>query len=286
MPNQGSPLVGRRQLALDLRRMRVTSGRTIEEVARHLECSAAKVSRIETGAVKIGVQDLKAILELYQTDNATRETMLGLVRQAKTRGWWYEFSDVVPPRSAHFYGLEDGASTIRQHCTSLVPGLLQTEAYARALIGSIGDDTPDAVVDRRVELRLRRQQLLRRADPPELDVLLDEAVLHREIGGPGVMAEQLRHVQKWAGSGRVAVRIVEFAAPAHPADGSSFTIFGFADETVRPVVFREQLDSNSFVDEPQQVATYQSALAAAKGAASDRERSNQLITERLRELVG
>jgi hypothetical protein len=135
-------------------------------------------------------------------------------------------------------------------------------------------------------LRLRRQQLLRRADPPELDVLLDEAVLHREIGGPGVLAEQLRHVQEWAGSGRVTVRIVEFAAPAHPADGSSFTIFGFADETVRPVVFREQLDSNSFVDEPQQVATYQSALAAAKGAASDRERSNQLITERLRELVG
>jgi transcriptional regulator with XRE-family HTH domain len=283
MRSPSSPLVSRRQLAQDLRRHRLAAGRTIEDVARHLECSAAKVSRMETGVVKVGVQDLKAMLTLYGVVGAEREEMLAHLREARTRGWWHEFSDVVPPRSATFYGLEDGASSISQHSTSLIPGLLQTEAYARALIAS-ASSTPSEVVKRRIELRLRRQDLLQRAEPPQLDVILDEAVLHRRVGGPEVLAGQLRHLLACAERPAVTVRVVEFDAPAHPADGVTFTVFGFADAAAEPVVFREQLDSNGFIDDPAGVAVYTAALAAAAGGAADQERSHELIASCLRRL--
>jgi transcriptional regulator with XRE-family HTH domain len=262
MQRESSPMVRRRQLALDLRRYRLASGQTLEDVARHLECSSAKVSRMETGVVRVGVQDLKAILSLYQVDTPTRERMLAMVRQSRDRGWWQEFADVVPPRSATFYGLEDGASTIEQHCPSLVPGLLQTEDYARALIGSV-PDAPQMIVERRVELRMRRQLLLQRPRPPRLYVVLDEAVLHRHVGGTAVLADQLRHLQEVSQHPAVTLQVVEFAADTHPAIGVSFIVFTFADRGDNPVVFREQLDSNSFLEEPEQVGIYAAALAAA-----------------------
>lgn len=280
MQSESSPLVRRRQLALDLRRYRLDSGRTIEDVARHLECSAAKVSRMETGVVKVGVQDLKAILALYDVDGATRDEMLSHLREARTRGWWHEFGDVVPPRSATLYGMEDGATSISHHCTSLIPGLLQTEAYARAVITS-APDVPAEVSERRIELRLRRQQVLERAEPPQLHVLLDEAVLHRHIGGPDVQAGQLRHLLACAQRPGVTLRIVEFRAPVHPADGVSFSLFRFADPAAGPVVFTEQLDSNGFLDEPAAVAIYEAALSAATDAAADPERSRELIASAL-----
>lgn len=283
MQGENSPLVRRRQLAQDLRRHRLAAGRTIEDVARHLECSSAKVSRIENGVVKVGIQDLKAILRLYRVDAATRAEMLGLVREARNRGWWHEFADVVPPRSATFYGLEDGASSDEQHCTSLVPGLLQTPAYARALMRSAPGVTA-AVVERRLELRLRRQQLLDRAQPPRLHVVLDEAVLHRRVGGRAVLAEQLAHLLACSERPSVTVQVAEFGAPTHPAIGVSFTVFGFADRPDNPVVFREQLDANSFLDQPDQVAVYTAALTAARAAASTPERSHELIAAQLARL--
>lgn len=276
MEHKERPLVRRRQLALELRRHRLAAGRTIEDVAAHLECSTAKVSRIETGVVKVGVQDLKAMLQLYGVAGAAGEELLAHLREARTRGWWHEFADVVPARSATLYGLEDGASLISQHCTSLVPGLLQTEAYARALI-SAAPEAPNDLVERRIELRMRRQHLLHRPDPPQLHVILDEAVLHRRIGGPQVHAEQMRHLLACAERPTVTVRVVEFGAPAHPADGVTFTVFGFGDRDADAVVFREQLDSNGFLDEPDAVAIYTAGLAAALDAAADRERSRELI---------
>lgn len=278
----GNPTVGRRLLAADLRRHRLASGRTIEEVAAHLECSPAKVSRMETGVVKVGPQDLRAVLELFEVDGAERDALFALVRQARARGWWEAYADVVPPGSAQFYGLEDGAELISQHVTSLVPGLLQTEGYARALVGSVPGLDP-AVVDRRVELRLRRTRLLERPEPPRLDVLLDEAVLRRAIGGREVFAGQLRHLLEISERSSVSLRVVEFDAPVHPAVGVSFTVFRFAGDPSE-VVFREQLDSNGFLDDPGAVAAYGGSLAAAAAVAADGERSRQLIAARLTEV--
>lgn len=277
-----SPTVARRLLAADLRRYRLVFGRTIEEVAAHLECSPAKVSRMETGIVKVGPQDLRAILELYGVDEAVRDALFDLVRQARERGWWEAYADVVPPDSARFYGLEDGAELIAQHVASLVPGLLQTEGYARALVGSVpGLDA--AIVDRRVELRLRRARLLDRPDPPRLDVLLDEAVLRRVIGGREVFAEQLRHLVEVADRPSVTLRVIEFDAPVHPAVGVTFTVFRFAGDPTG-VVFREQLDANGFLDEPSAVAVYEESLVAAAAVAADRDRSRRLVAARLAEV--
>src|SRR5689334_22764196 len=144
---------------------------------------------METGAVRVGMSDLRAVLKLYGVIGAEREALVALARQSRRRGWWHEFTDVVPPGSETFYGLEDGAASIGQHSTSLVPGLLQTADYAAALICSV-PGVPAAVSKRRVELRMRRQQLLARPQPPTVTMVLDEAVLRREVGGPAVMAAQ------------------------------------------------------------------------------------------------
>lgn len=279
----GNPTIGRRMLAADLRRHRLAAGRTIEEVAAHLECSPAKVSRLETGVVKVGPQDLRAILELYGVGGDETEVLFGLVRQARTRGWWEAYADVVPPGSVRFYGLEDGAELIAQHVTSLVPGLLQTEGYARALIGSVPGLDP-AITDRRVELRLRRARLLDRPEPPHLDVLLDEAVLRRTVGGREVFAGQLRHLLDLGERPSVSLRVIEFDAPVHPAIGVSFTVFRFAGDPVG-VVFREQLDANGFLDEPAAVAGYGESLGAAAAVAADVDRSRRLIAARLDEVA-
>lgn len=279
----GSPETGRRRLATDLRRLRASAGRTIDDVARHLECSAAKVSRMETGAVRVGLSDLRAVLELYGVDGAERDALFALARRSRLRGWWHEFADVVPAGSETFFGLEDGAATIGQHAASLVPGLLQTAEYARALVTSV-PGVADAVAERRVQLRLRRRRLLDRPAPPELAVVLDEAVLHRAIGGPAVLAGQLAHLVEMAARPGVCVQVLPFAAGAHPAAGVSFTVFGFADPGDSAVVFREQLDANSFLDEPAAVAGYTAALAAAGRAAADPQRSRELLAARLAEL--
>jgi transcriptional regulator with XRE-family HTH domain len=279
----GSPEVGRRQLAMDLRRLRAATGRTIDDVARHLECSAAKVSRMETGAVRVGISDLRAVLELYGVIGAERDALVVLARQSRRRGWWREFVDVVPPGSETFYGLEDGAATIGQYSTSLVPGLLQTAEYAEALIGSVSG-VPDAVRRRRVDLRLRRQQLLARAQPPTVTMLLDEAVLRREVGGAAVLAGQVAHLLETARRPHVRLQVLPFAAGAHPAAGVNFTLFGFADPSEAPVVFRELLDANSFLDRPDQVAFYTDAFAEASLAAADPHASSALLAARLEEL--
>lgn len=276
-----SPAVGRRQVALDLRRYRLAAGRTIEDVARHLECSPAKVSRMETGVVRVRVQDLRAMLELYGLAESERQQLFGLVRQARRRGWWQAYTDVVPPDSATFYGLEDGAVSISLHSPALVPGLLQTERYARALIGSV-PGLPGDLVDRRVELRMRRQRMLLRHDPPALCVVLDEAVLCRAIGGQTVIAEQLDHLLEIAARPQVVLQVVPFGAGAHAAAGVGFTVFGFADPAVTPVVYGEQLSRNTYLDQPDEVATYVTALDEAQRVAATPECSHELIAERAR----
>ena len=283
MRETGSPEVGRRHLAMDLRRLRASSGRTIDDVAAHLECSAAKVSRMETGIVRVGLSDLRAVLELYGVVGTEREALLALGRQSRQRGWWQEFADVVPPGSETFYGLEDGAATIGLHSTSLVPGLLQTPDYTAALVGSV-PGVPEAVSRRRAELRRRRQELLARDQPPELTVVLDEAVLRREVGGSAVLAGQIAHLRAMAAHPHVHLQVLPFSAGAHPAAGVSFTVFGFTDPDETPVVFREQLDANSFLDRPDQVAFYTDALGAACRAATDADESSALLAARWEEL--
>ncbi|GAA4535206.1 helix-turn-helix transcriptional regulator [Pseudonocardia xishanensis] len=275
-------VVGRLRLASGLRRHRLSAGLTLDDVAQRLECSPAKVSRMETGAVGANVQDVRAIAELLGLGDAERELMTELAREARSRGWWQEFADVVPAGSATFYGLEDGAARIEQHTTSLVPGLLQTRGYARALLES-ASAAGSAVVERRLELRMRRQQVLSRQDRPAVTVLLDEAVLHRPVGGLAVMAEQLSSLLAMSSASTVDLRILPFSAGAHASAGVGFSLFGF-DDRVPPVVFAEQLSRNLFVDDPGEVQIYRRSLMDSTEKALAPEATRDMISGRLRAL--
>jgi hypothetical protein len=258
---------------------------TIADAAMHLECSPAKISRIETGAVGVRIQDLRDLVELYRVSTGEQDELFAQVRSARRKGWWHEFADVLPPNSETFFGLEDAAATIKQHSPSLIPGLFQTRSYAWALIRS-SDDTSE-VCERRLELRMRRQRLLERLDAPRMEVLLDEAALYRQIGGPEVMAEQLSSLLSWFESPNVDIRVIPLSAGAHAAVGVAFTIFTFSDRPEdAPLIYNEQLTHNAYFDETTEVGVFLSAWRGASEVALPVERSHDLISRclsRLRE---
>jgi transcriptional regulator with XRE-family HTH domain len=271
-----SPAVGRRRLAQELRRLRSAAGLTISDVADRLECSAGKISRIETGAVGAQATDVRAMLDLYGISGTHRDALADLVRLARRRAWWHEYADVVPADSSRFFGLEDGAVSIEQHAGPLVPGLLQTPAYARAVI-SAPADVPATVVERRIELRLRRQRLLTRPHPPRLHVLLDEAALRREVGGPDVLASQLDRLASLAAQEHVVLQVLPFGAGAYQALGVAFTVFGFADPADARVVYLEQLTGNALLESAEEVGRYRAAFAESADRALDPDRSADLL---------
>jgi hypothetical protein len=275
-----SPAVERRRLALELRRLRVEAGKTIYDVAERLECSAGKVSRVEMGVVGARIQDVREMLNFYGIRGEQRDQLLELVRRSRRKAWWQEYTDVVPPESARLYGLEAGAAAIDEHQVALVPGLLQTEAYARAVISSVSKDSRD-VIERRIELRRRRQELLERADPPTMRYLLYEAVIDAQIGGPAVMAEQLLHLDEVAKRPNVTLRVIPAASGAYASVGVSFTTFSFAHEADPKIVFAEQLTRNMFMDDAGEVEVYTLAFESALDQAATPEQTCHLIAQRM-----
>jgi transcriptional regulator with XRE-family HTH domain len=278
-----SPAVERRRLALELRRLRTEARKTIYDVADRLECSAGKVSRIEMGIVGARIQDVREMLDLYEVRGERRDQLLELVRRSRRRAWWQDFAGVVPPESAKLFGLEAGAATIDDHSVALVPGLLQIDEYARAIISSPPDEKQENV-DRRIELRKRRQELLDRGDPPEIRFLLHQAVVDALIGSPATMAAQLRHLVDMASREHVTLRVIRSDAGAYAAVGVSFTAFGFAHEADPKIVFLEQLTRNTFVEDPVEVDLYTKAFDSALDIAETPQRSRELILRRAGEL--
>jgi transcriptional regulator with XRE-family HTH domain len=277
-----SPAVERRRLAMELRRLRNRARRTIHEVAEAMECSPGKISRIETGVVGAQPRDVRDLLDIYGVQGAERERLLDLVRHARRRAWWHEYAGVVPPESARLYGLEDGAATIDGYnSTFLIPGLLQTEDYARALMGSAADGSEAAQSsERRIELRLRRQRLLTREQPPTVRFVLAEAALLAQVGGPRVLADQLRHLAKVATLPNVTIQVLPLTTGAHLAAGTVFTVFGFADDADPTIVYLEQLSGNAYVEAPKEVDLYAKAFVEATTKALSEQESRELICER------
>lgn len=284
MANGASPAVERRRLALELRRLRTEAGKTIYDVADRLECSAGKVSRIEMGVVGARIQDVREMLDLYGVRGEQREQLLELVRRSRRRAWWQDFAGVVPPESAKLYGLEAGAATIDDHNVALMPGLLQTDDYARAVISSPRAEKRENV-ERRIELRRRRQELLDRADPPVIRFVLHQAAIDSLIGGPDVMAGQLQHLADIGARKNVTLRVIRADSGAYAAVGVSFTTFGFAHEADPKIVFLEQLTRNTFVEDAAEVEIYTKAFDSALEVAESPERSRELILKRARELT-
>lgn len=249
------PTVRQRELGMRLREKRNALDLTIEEVAEKLLCSPAKISRAETGARRASLRDVRDLCQIYGVNDDELAELMDLAKMAREPGWWTKYSDL----NMEYIGLEESATAITCFAMYCLPGLLQTEAYARAVIKSIAPRMSAKVLDDRVEVRMRRQQLLLRDSAPRYRVLLDESVLRRQVGGPAVMAEQLGTVLSLEREGKVTVQVMPFEIGTYAAQDSNFVLLEFPDP-VSPVVFVEGLMHHQFLERPTDLDRYREAV--------------------------
>ena len=253
----GGPTVLRILLGAQLRSLREARGITREQAGYAIRASDSKISRLELGRVSFRERDVADLLTLYGVhDVAEREKALGLARRASTNGWWHNYNDILPRWFENYIGLEEAASRIRAYEVQFVPGLLQTEGYARAvtLLGHNGAAQEE--VERRVEMRMKRQELLHSDHAPHLWAVVDEAVVRRLLGGRDVMREQLRHLITLCELPNVTLQIVPFARGGHAAAGGPFSILRFAEPDLPDIVYLEQLTSALYLDKRDDIERY------------------------------
>ncbi|GAB3006814.1 helix-turn-helix domain-containing protein [Amycolatopsis acidiphila] len=270
------PTIRRRRLASELRRLREAADLTIDEVGEKLECSASKVSRIETGHVGVTPRDARDMLELYGLTGDEREALVQLAREARKPGWWHAYKEVF---TGTFVGLEADASSLRAFQALLVPGLLQTETYARAVIRAMRPDSDESEIQRRVAARTARQQLLSDPNPPEYWAVIDEAVLHRMVGGPEVMAKQTQRLLELGQLPHVTVQVVPFTAGAHPGMEGPFLILGFPEQADPDVVYVDSTSGGFFLELPPDVRRYSLMFDHLRAAALKPDDSLALVAE-------
>ncbi len=284
-PLGGGPTVLRRLLGAQLRRLREERGITLEDAGEVIRASGSKMSRLETGRVGFKDRDIADLLTFYDvTDEEQRAALRELARSASAHGWWHDYSDVLPNWFEAYVGLEEAATSIRAYEIQFVPGLLQTEDYARAvtLLGHHG--APSTEIDQRVALRMARQSLLAGPAPTHLWAVLDEAVLRRPAGRPGVMRRQLQHLLEAAERPNVTVQVIPFASGAHAAAGGPFSILRFAERDLPDVVFLEQLTSALYLDRRETVDHYMAVMdrlcLEASPASATAKAINAILSDR------
>ncbi|MFF3763740.1 helix-turn-helix domain-containing protein [Streptomyces sp. NPDC001922] len=258
---RGGPTALRIVLGTQLRRLREARGVSTQAAAEAIRGSHAKISRLELGRVGFKERDVGDLLTLYGvTDAGEREEFLALARQATAPGWWHQYSDILPSWFETHIGLEEATSVIRTYESQFIPGLLQTEGYARAVIKLGHPHGTAREIERRVSLRQARQELLRREDPPRFWAVLDEASLRRPLGGPEVMREQVRHLIEMSRMPHVTVQVAPFSLGGVAAAGGPVTILRFLEPDLPDVVYLEQLTSALYLDKQEDVDNYLSVM--------------------------
>lgn len=255
------PTVRRMLLGAQLRRLREAKGVTREDAGWEIRASESKISRMELGRVGFKERDVADLLTLYEVlDHDEREALLTLARQSNTPGWWHTYGDLLPGWFQSYLGLESSSALIRAYEVQFVPGLLQTRDYARSviLLGHRGAGADE--IERRVALRMARQELLTRPGAPRLWVVMDEAALRRPIGGPKVMRGQLESLIEVTKRPNVRLQIVPFETGGHAAAGGAFTILRFPDQDLPDVIYIEQLTSALYLDKREDVDHYFAAM--------------------------
>jgi len=253
----GGPTVLRILLGAQLRRLREAKRITLEDAGRVIRASHSKISRLETGRVGFKDRDISDLLTFYGvTDEKERASLRALAQRANAPGWWHDYSDILPSWFEAYVGLEEVATQVRAYEVQFVPGLLQSEDYARAVTLLGHDDELPREVERRVRLRMARQAVLERAEPPNVWAVVDEAVLRRPAGSPAVMQGQLKHLLDLAERPNITIQIMPFRAGGHSAAGGAFSILRFAEPDLPDVVYLEQLTSSLYLDKPEVVDSY------------------------------
>ncbi|MFE5330241.1 helix-turn-helix domain-containing protein [Embleya sp. NPDC056575] len=285
-----NPTVRQRRLGTELRRLREARGLSLEDVAVRLECSDSKVSRIELGRSGVRPVDLRILLDLYEVaDERERDSLLTLAREAKKRGWWHSYSSILPSSYAELLSLEAESSGMRGFELSLIPGLLQTPDYVRAVIAAVRDDMPAEEVDMLVRVRQERQAVLDRVGAQgeatfRLSVVISESVLRTVVGGRETMRAQLEHLMAAAARPHVRLQILPFAAGAHPAIEGSFAIIGFPELSDLDVVVLDTHTSSLYLEEPEHVSVYERMFEDIRAAALSYGESLSMIELTAKEL--
>ena len=257
-PTTSGPTVRRILVGAQLRRLREERGITRDDAGYVIRASGSKISRLELGRVSFKERDIADLLTFYGVDDVQqREALLELARDANTPGWWHDYDDILPSWFQTYVGLEEAASLIRSYEVQFVPGLLQSEDYARSVIVSGRPELRAEEVERRVNLRLERQKVLtRQYHPLQLWVVVDEAALRRPIGGTKVMRGQVQHLLEMSEMSNVTIQIMPFRFGGHAAEGGAFSILRFPEPDLPDVVYVEQLVSSLYLDKREHVDRY------------------------------
>jgi transcriptional regulator with XRE-family HTH domain len=283
--------VPRRQLGRYLRELRSGQGMTVKKAAEELEWSETKIWRIENGFTSLRSHDVAAMCSVYAAPPDLTEALMGLAKETKAKGWWHAYGDVIPEWLDVYIGLEEAASQISWYESELVPGLLQTEDYARSVVKADNPGVDDEELDRRVQLRLARQALVRRQRSPlSLRVALNEAILRRPVGGWEVMSAQLDWLAEAAALPNIALRVVAYSAGLHrglmsgPFELLRFPVNGNGQDSEPATVYADGFTGALYLDKPHEVERYANAFESIWSAALDEPASRDLIHRAAEEL--
>ncbi|MEY9995704.1 transcriptional regulator with XRE-family HTH domain [Streptomyces sp. V4I8] len=280
-----APTVGQVVLGKRLQELREAAGLGRDEAGRVLRVAPATVRRMETAEVALKIPYVQVLLETYGVPEGEAADFVTLAEEANQPGWWQRFHDVLPDWFSLYVSLEGAARIVRSYEPHFVPGLLQTEDYARAVLeaGTIGQTGPESI-ERHVSLRMERQRLLERPDPPHLWVIMDETVLRRPVSIRGaVMRDQMDKLLEFAERDRVTLQVAEFASGPHPGTYAPFTLFRFGEPELPDMVYTEYLTGALYLDSRQEVATHLEVLDHMSTAAASAERTKKILRERREE---
>jgi transcriptional regulator with XRE-family HTH domain len=282
-----SPTVRHKRLTAEFRRLRAESGLTRDDVAGRLDWHPTKVTRIETGQwTRLNLRDIRDLLDIYGvTDEAQREALIQLARDARQRGWWHSYGDVLPSEYSHFIGLEAEAASLRTYQQVLVPGLLQTERYASAVIQAFRPSDSTEGIDRRVAVRHERQRRVTEERSLQLSAILGEGVVHQLVGDRDTTAEQLRFLAHANDLPNVMVQVLPYAAGAHGAMVGSFEILGFPEAVDPDVVYLENMASALFLEEQGDIARYVQVFDYLRATALSPQATSDMLRAATEELV-
>ncbi|HXL17273.1 MAG TPA: helix-turn-helix transcriptional regulator [Streptosporangiaceae bacterium] len=277
-PPGGGPTVRRILLGSQLRRLREAREITRDQAGYAIRASESKISRMELGRVPFKERDVADLLTLYQvTDEAERAPLLALANAANVPGWWHRYGDVLADWFQPYLGLEEAASIVRTYEVQFVPGLLQTPGYAEAVIIAGNRGAPAAEIERRVAMRMARQEVLTRRAPLQLWAVIDEAALRRPIGGTEVMRAQIKALIKKVRLGNVIVQVMPFRFGGHAAESGAYTILRFPEPDLPDVVYLEHLTSAIYLDKRSDVDRYLDAMERLCTQAEPPDRTSAIL---------
>jgi len=271
------PTVRRRQLGRELRKLREDAHLHLDALAHELRCSPSRISRIETARIRISPGTVHEILDALNIHDQRRDRLVELARQADEPGWWQQFGDALTYEYATYIAMEAEAAALRVFEPSIVHGLLQTQEYAQAMIakGPAGEGDQKS----KIAARLARQEVLSRAAPVRLDVVLDEAAVRRVVGGPGILRRQLERLAHLSHHPNVGLQVLPFAAGATACATGPFTIVDFPDTSENPVVYVENLGGDVYLERPPAVDTFAAVFGQLQADALDHGESRRLVDE-------